>query len=105
MTGRGGWGWNEETKDFEQNPRYTWRNPGFEQADEHPAVNVTWNDARAFIAWLRQSPPGAGFDGVQIAGEPERKARIARERDGISLDDATWREIVDAGKKVGVTVD
>jgi formylglycine-generating enzyme required for sulfatase activity len=50
--GKGGWGWNEETKDFEQNPRFTWRNPGFEQADEHPVVNVSWNDARVFIAWL-----------------------------------------------------
>ncbi|WP_431274066.1 malate/lactate/ureidoglycolate dehydrogenase [Variovorax ureilyticus] len=63
------------------------------------------HEARAFIDWLRQSPPGAGFDTVQIAGEPERKARAARERDGIWLDDATWREIVDAGKKVGITVD
>jgi uncharacterized oxidoreductase len=62
-------------------------------------------EARAFIAWLRQSPPGAGFDAVQIAGEPERKARAARERDGIWLDDATWQEIVASGKKVGVTVD
>lgn len=62
-------------------------------------------EARAFIDWLRQSPPGAGFDAVQIAGEPERRARAAREQDGIWLDDATWREIVDAGKKVGITVD
>ena len=50
--GKGGWGWNEETKELEQNPRYTWRNPGFEQTDEHPVVNVSWNDARAFVAWL-----------------------------------------------------
>ena len=62
------------------------------------------NEAREFIEWLRQSPPGAGFDAVQIAGEPERRARIERERDGIWLDDATWGEIVAAGVKVGVTV-
>ena len=61
-------------------------------------------EARAFIAWLRQSPPGAGFDQVQIAGEPERKARAARERDGIWVDDATWAEIVAAGAKVGVSI-
>jgi len=62
-------------------------------------------EARAFIDWLRQSPPGAGFDAVQIAGEPERKARTAREQEGIWLDDATWREIVQAGKQVGVEID
>jgi formylglycine-generating enzyme required for sulfatase activity len=58
--GKGGWGWSEEAKKragprqprFEQNPRYTWQNPGFEQTDEHPVVNVSWNDAVAFAAWL-----------------------------------------------------
>ncbi|MFC5610008.1 malate/lactate/ureidoglycolate dehydrogenase [Variovorax soli] len=61
-------------------------------------------EANAFVDWLRQSPPGAGFDQVQIAGEPERKARVARERDGIWVDDATWAEIVAAGAKVGVSI-
>ena len=50
--GKGGYGWNEEKKTFEQDPRYTWQNAGFEQTDEHPVVNVSWNDAVAFAAWL-----------------------------------------------------
>ena len=61
-------------------------------------------EAHAFVDWLRQSPPGAGFDEVMIAGEPERKARATRERDGIWVDDATWGEIVAAGDKVGVAI-
>lgn len=61
-------------------------------------------EARAFVDWLRQSPPGAGFDEVLIAGEPERKARAAREQGGIWVDDATWDEIVAAGAKVGVAI-
>jgi len=61
-------------------------------------------EAAAFVDWLRQSPPGAGFEQVQIAGEPERAARAARERDGIRVDDATWDEIVAAGARVGVTI-
>ena len=59
-------------------------------------------EAQAFVDWLRQSPTGQGFDAVQIAGEPERKARAEREQAGIWLDDATWGEIVAAGAKVGV---
>ncbi len=33
-------------------PRYSWQNPGFAQGDDHPVVNVTWNDAVALTRWL-----------------------------------------------------
>ncbi|MFO1087667.1 MAG: SUMF1/EgtB/PvdO family nonheme iron enzyme, partial [Reyranellaceae bacterium] len=29
-----------------------WRNPGFEQTDNDPVVCVSWNDAKAYVAWL-----------------------------------------------------
>lgn len=61
-------------------------------------------DALSFVDWLTQSPPTEGLGTVQIAGEPERAARVQRERDGIELDPQTWQEIVDAAAKVGVTV-
>ncbi|HEX2546510.1 MAG TPA: malate/lactate/ureidoglycolate dehydrogenase, partial [Ramlibacter sp.] len=32
-------------------------------------------EALAFVEWLKQSPAGAGHEGVLLAGEPERKAR------------------------------
>jgi formylglycine-generating enzyme required for sulfatase activity len=51
--GTGGWGYNRERNDFEgRKPEYSWRNPGFKQADDHPIVNVTWTDAVAFCQWL-----------------------------------------------------
>ena len=38
-----------------RDPRYSWANPGFAQTDEHPVLNVTWNDAVAMAAWLSRT--------------------------------------------------
>jgi formylglycine-generating enzyme required for sulfatase activity len=35
-------------------PQASWRKPGVTQADNHPAVCLTWNDARAYVDWLRE---------------------------------------------------
>jgi formylglycine-generating enzyme required for sulfatase activity len=29
-----------------------WKHPGFEQSQDEPAVDISWNDATAFCAWL-----------------------------------------------------
>src|SRR4030042_1923251 len=61
--GTGGYGYNpaydpeksERGDAFEgRNPKYSWRNPGFKQGDDHPVVNVTWNDAVAMSKWLSE---------------------------------------------------
>jgi uncharacterized oxidoreductase len=61
-------------------------------------------EAPAFVEWLRQSPPADGMQAVQIAGEPERRARVAREQNGIEIDGNTWQEIVGAAGKVGLSI-
>lgn len=65
------------------------------------------HEAAEFITWVKQSPPplrDASVGGVLIAGDPERAARVARERDGIVVDDNTWAAIVAAGNKLGCVV-
>ena len=48
----GGSGWDDVKGTFAGGPQYSWKNTGFPQTDDHPVVNVTWNDAQKFCAWL-----------------------------------------------------
>ncbi|HJQ55749.1 MAG TPA: SUMF1/EgtB/PvdO family nonheme iron enzyme, partial [Vineibacter sp.] len=32
-----------------------WRSPGFTQTDRDPVVNVSWDDAQAYVAWLSRT--------------------------------------------------
>jgi len=41
-------------KDWDSNPKASWRNLGFPQDDSHPVVCVTWNDAQDYVQWLNQ---------------------------------------------------
>lgn len=50
--GKGAPGFDPAKGTFQQKPTYSWKDPGFAQTDEHPVVNVTWNDAVAFCYYL-----------------------------------------------------
>ncbi len=51
--GTGGWGYNPVTGQSEgRRAHFNWRNPGYRQTDQHPVVNVTYGDAKAFLKWL-----------------------------------------------------
>jgi formylglycine-generating enzyme len=50
---RGGHGFNADRNRFEGwFPQYTWRNPGWPTTNDHPAGNISWNDAVKFCEWL-----------------------------------------------------
>jgi uncharacterized oxidoreductase len=59
-------------------------------------------EARAYVDWVRASPPAPGFDKVRIAGEPERETRERREREGIPVDIETWTEIRSAAENLNL---
>ena len=71
-----------------------WRNPGFEQTGEHPVVGVSWEDARAFCAWLTKRERDAGrlserqeyrlptdAEWSAAAGIPDERGSSPEERD------------------------
>jgi formylglycine-generating enzyme required for sulfatase activity len=56
LNGKGAGG-IEPAKEFQVTvaPRYSWRNTGYPQTDDHPVVNLLWDDAVAFCAWLTRT--------------------------------------------------
>lgn len=52
MPGPAAYGWTGS--EWKQDAKYSWRNPGFPQDDRHPVVCVNWDDAQAYVTWLRE---------------------------------------------------
>ncbi len=52
--GEGAYGWDAEKKRFVKDKKFNWKNVGFAQTDNHPVVNVSWNDTDAFCEWLQK---------------------------------------------------
>ena len=48
--GTGAFGWNG--KEWKQDPKINWQNPGWKLAENDPVTCVSWNDAVAFCQWL-----------------------------------------------------
>lgn len=56
--GQGGFGMID--RKWVRHPKFVWDSgPGFEQTDDHPVVNVSWNDAVAFCDWLSKQEGAA----------------------------------------------
>src|SRR5262245_20817366 len=55
-------------------------------------------------AAVRECPRAAGVSEIILPGDPERKARERRRREGIPLDDGTWGQLTALAKRLGVSV-
>ena len=53
-------------------------------------------------AHVKEPPYQPGVSEVLLPGEPERRTRAQRLRDGVPLDDETWKQTVEAAAALGV---
>src|SRR5215813_11424256 len=56
-----------------------------------------------YVDFIRATKPIGGVDQVLIPGDPERKTRAERTKNGIPLPDDTWAAIVNTAREVGVS--
>jgi hydroxycarboxylate dehydrogenase B len=62
-------------------------------------------EIRVMADYITASPPRRTGEPVLIPGDPERANRAKRLKDGVPIDDETWREIVEASRGVNVLVE
>lgn len=64
------------------------------------------DDYRQRVDWMidqvKAVPPAAGFAEVLVPGEPERREREQRSRNGVPVAEATWAAIGETAKQLGV---
>jgi uncharacterized oxidoreductase len=62
-------------------------------------------DVRRFIDYVRTSAPAEPGGEILMPGEPEERTRTRRLQEGIDLEDATWQQILDTCRSLGVSED
>jgi hydroxycarboxylate dehydrogenase B len=60
-------------------------------------------DIQSVKAHVKSAKPAPGFSEVLTPGEPERRYAEQRARDGIDVDDTTWRDIRAAAASIGIS--
>lgn len=59
---------------------------------------------RELVEWVKSAALAPGFHEILIPGEPEARAEVRRRRDGIPVDEETWRQLVEIARGLNVTV-
>lgn len=57
-----------------------------------------------FVKYLKETPPAAGFQEVLYPGEIEHRTEQRRRREGIPIEDETWRQLTALAEASGIRV-
>jgi len=98
--------WDTRVQDYQvfvAATKRAWEKPSFAQGPTHPAVNVSWDDAKAFCAWLTEKEQRAGalnptqtyrlpsdLEWSTAVGLEKEAGSTPKERDGKVADVYPW---------------
>ena len=90
--------WDTRVRDYRAFVKETgrsWIEPGFPQGPDHPAVNVSWDDAQAFCEWLsakekRKYRLPTDEEWSLAAGLPPESGTTPKEKDGQIKNTYPW---------------
>ena len=81
--------WETRVKDYKvfvEAKNREWPKPSFQQTEEHPAVNVSWEDATAFCEWLTEQERTTGRisakQSYRLPSDEEWSAAVGLEKEG-----------------------
>jgi uncharacterized oxidoreductase len=60
-------------------------------------------DIAAFVAYLKETPLAAGFNEILYPGELEYRTAQQRQREGIYVEDETWRQLMALQQEYGLS--
>ena len=75
--------------------------------DPERLVDRAWLRAEiaAIAGYVTASPPRRADEPVLVPGDPERIERARRMAEGVPVDDATWRQLAEAARGLGLDLD
>ncbi len=56
-----------------------------------------------YTDWIKTARPAPGVDAVLFPGDPERLTRKERSKNGIPIDDGSWRQLLETAGSVGLS--